>query len=392
MVGAAGSLMPKDLAYDVAVVGAGPAGGAAALALAQAGARVLLLEKCPLPRYKTCGGGLLYRAYRMLPSSVMSVVERPFTSVQLNFPSDGFTFIVQRAEPLILMTMRADLDNWLARQARDAGADLRDQHTVQGLRHHSDFLELQTSQGNLAAKFVIAADGAHSPVARACGWPKLPAVGPALEYEIVPQDDQVAAFSQVARFDFDLPDGGYGWVFPKRSHLSVGLFATRPTRLPMAEALLRYLRHLGLREPKFMARHGWIIPLAPRPGGFARGRVLLSGDAAGLADPVMAEGLSHAIHSGRLCAEAILDGGPDPAAVARRYQELLHRHLLPELKAGRFLASCLYHHPRFRQWVFRRSGTRLAEFMGDVVMGRKTYRTALHQPRNYLKALGFVSS
>ena len=62
--------------YDVAVIGAGPAGCAAATALATRGLTVVLLEKAVLPRYKTCGGGILPRAFQRLPASVVEVVER----------------------------------------------------------------------------------------------------------------------------------------------------------------------------------------------------------------------------------------------------------------------------------------------------------------------------
>src|SRR5262245_45603674 len=96
--------------YDVAIVGAGPAGCTAARALAQKGLKVVLIEKASLPRYKTCGGAVLGRAYRLLPDRAGEVVERQFRSVSLNFLGTGLKFLATRTTPLIYMTMRADLD------------------------------------------------------------------------------------------------------------------------------------------------------------------------------------------------------------------------------------------------------------------------------------------
>jgi flavin-dependent dehydrogenase len=116
--------------------------------------------------------------------------------------------------------------------------------------------------------------------------------------------------------------------------------------------------------------------------------VLLVGDAAGLADPITAEGISHALWSGRLAAEAIAGHPADPVKTAAAYQSLLAENILGDLRAGRWLAKLVYQHPRLRHWAFRRQGRRLTQFATGVLMGDCGYREALSNPFNFLKMLG----
>src|SRR3954466_14160689 len=92
--------------FDAIVVGAGPSGSSAARDLAERGARVALLEKARLPRYKTCGGGLTYRTVRELRLPPSDVVEHESHAIELNFLASGLSFRVQRNRPVISMTMR----------------------------------------------------------------------------------------------------------------------------------------------------------------------------------------------------------------------------------------------------------------------------------------------
>lgn len=371
---------------DVAVVGAGPAGAVAARELAGAGFSVLLLEKSDLPRYKTCGGGLVARALPSLKLDVGDVAEEVCHTAELNDLENGLHHEVSRRKPLLVMTMRARLDTLLAWSAREAGARLWTSCPVKHVRPRPDHVELLAGEHRIRARLVLAADGAAGVCAPAGGFGPRPRAAPALEWELQVPPATRARFARSARFDFGIPPHGYAWIFPKRGHLSAGMVSLRAPARNLKTLLQRYLHQVGLTDVTGIEPHGFLIPVHPRRGALARGRILLLGDAAGLADPVTCEGLSHALLSAHLAAEAVRRGGLEqPSRVTSHYNRSLARRVLPELRMARRLAALLYRGPRTRRFLLGSLGPTLIEAMVRVITGQATYRGLLLNPLNHLR-------
>lgn len=380
----------SDKSYDVAVVGSGPAGSSAALGLAKEGVRVALLEKASLPRYKTCGGAVVRRAIRLLPVDIGSAVERHCNTVELHLLDARLHFSVTRSHPITAMTMRENLDFLLASAAQEAGAHLRDRCEVRDVVVQTDKVELVTTDGPIFARFVVAADGAMSSAARKAGCDETRHLIPALECEILADDDVLRRFNNTARFDLGAVPYGYAWVFPKREHLSIGVLTTRRGTINLNTMLEQYMKLIGLNNITRLERHGFLIPVRPRKGPFVWRRTVLTGDAAGFADPVTAEGITFAIQSGQMAAGALLEGDLDEARVRQAYDSAVQKTILPELRFGRILAKLLfYDYPRLRTSLFRLYGQKITEALTDVFMGERTYRQILQSPLTYLKLFRF---
>ena len=332
---------------------------------------------------------MLARVLAELPVPIDAAVESACERAVLADRPPLRSFLVARDRPLVFMTMRSSFDALLVEAAARAGAIVLFPSPVEDVALESDRVRIITSTRAIVARFVIGADGATGIVAKRGGWPRNLRSIPALEWELEVTAEVLARHAGVARFDFGVVRGGYGWVFPKRDHLTVGVLSCAGKPPDLRAALSSYAGSLDLTPTAPPAVHGSLIPIRPRPGGFSRGRVLLTGDAAGLVDPVLCEGITYAVKSGKSAAAAILDSGvtADPARVGTAYRARLRRHVLPDLRLARLLAPLLYGHEKLRAALFGRYGQKLCELMADVIAGDTSYRALLGKPANYLKLL-----
>jgi geranylgeranyl reductase family protein len=337
--------------YDVAVVGAGPAGSAAALAASRAGARVLLLDRSDFPRDKPCGDGIAADAVDVLAGlGVTGLTDgyRPVTALRLVAPGGSQ---VARPLPRVAYTVpRRVFDARLVAAAVAAGAELR-RHTVRGL--DDDLLR--------DAGVVIGADGAGSVVRRALGHPVNPPGHLAIAirgYASWPGTEQVIVTTR-ARWP------AYAWAFPiGDGNANVGYGEVlRGSPLSRAYLLDRLADLLPGVEPAGMRAHH--LPLSTRRPATGSGRYLLAGDALSLINPFTGEGIFYAVLSGALAGAAAAAG---PERAAGLYRRALNRRLGRHLRHSG-LATRLTKRPSVVDAAVRAASRNQAVFHRMVALG-----------------------
>lgn len=373
--------------FDIIVVGSGPAGAMAAWEAVQSGLRVAILEKESLPRYKTCGGGLVYRGRDMLPVDLDPVIEREFRAVQVAFSGSPHHFQSSRDQPIITMVMRDKFDKLLVDQAKKHGVEVWDETELHAISY-ADSIVLQTSKGVFQTRYLIAADGVYSPTAKLVGWEDDRQLIPALEYEVLVDPADFQRLSTAVRFDVDAIPNGYGWCFPKKNHLSIGVALFKRRKVNLRAYYLEYLQTLKLNKIVREEAHGYQIPVSYRSGPLAQKHIFLTGDAAGLADPLTAEGISNAILSGSLAGKAVREHFGDPQQAMDAYHTELNRSILPELKTAQFAADLFYHQRKVRNLLLEKYGQAGCEILVGVFTGERRYPIELRKKiLPYLKGL-----
>ena len=344
---------PRAADIELLVVGAGPAGVAAAITATREGLRPVVVDRARFPRDKTCGDGLTAGALHRLEdlgldvrrlSSYEGIREAVIVSpsgrrVELPLGADG--------EHAGVVT-RVELDAALVALAREAGVDVREETAVTDLRVDAHGVDVVLGDGgSCRARWVVAADGHYSPIRRR--------LAPAPTRDLGTWHAFRQYWSGVderrlwAIFEEDLLPG-YAWVFPLaggranvgfgvlRGHARGGKALASLWHSVLERASVRAA--LGPRAEPEGTHRAWPIPAAYDDASLAHGRVLFVGDAAAVVDPMTGEGIAQAIETGMLAARAVA-GGPGPAIVAARYRRDVRAALGADLRIAGALQQVL---------------------------------------------------
>lgn len=333
--------------FDILVVGSGPAGSAAAYTAARAGLSVALIDKAAFPRDKLCGGGITGRCAAALSQVFGQAITADMflTSQHVRLFSEGTLLADVRDAPPIHMTMRRDFDAALHARAKAAGAQVFAPARIADLDPQSGVVRLGDGQV-LQGQLIIGADGANSVVARALygKTERYRDIAFGLEVEL-PRE---TVDGDMVDLDFGAVAWGYGWVFPKRHSVTVGVCGTHDRNPDMRAVLDHYADQspamaCALRSAKCK---GAFLPTGWRLGVPGEGRVLLTGDAAGLVDPLTGEGIGWAIRSGQLAAQASIRAlnAAAPGAAIRHYAAEI-RYVQDEIRIAGWIATLAYARP-----------------------------------------------
>src|SRR5581483_5881995 len=342
---------------DVLIVGAGPAGSTAATLLASRGLRVQLLEARRFPRQKLCGG-LLTEKTLLLLNRVFGETPRSLHEAGI-IDEDAPTFAVywrkrrlarSRSEPPFLLANRQALDAHLLAHARGAGAEVLEETPVREIVTDPPSV-IDLGGHRHAGRILLGADGVNSLIRRTLtteglihtpAWQENLASG--LECSV--PKDQAPQLAGELMIHLGVVDHVYGWVFPHKDAYLIGVGGLNRTNRGFQRVLADYLDLLGVPSGVASKVAGHPIPYGNHVPQPAAGSCLLLGDAAGLVDPILGEGIYYAARSAELAANSILRTDAGPAA-AREYVRLLQREVHPEFEAGLRWRRLVFAGPEF---------------------------------------------
>lgn len=399
---------------DVLVVGAGPAGASAACYLARAGLRVVLIDQQTFPRDKVCGD--FVGPVALVELQRLGVVDHPdYRQSNLIYSAavhlDGKQVISSLipeipglpAHGRVVPRMR--LDGWIVNAARAAGVELFENWRVQGYSVDRDGVSVDAVQGerrrSWRGRVLIGADGGNSRVARQMrgrapsGRDRI--IGVRAYYEgVTGPEDRADLFFSSSSFP------GYYWLFPTGgTGANVGLGMLRETVPASSEHLPSLLEKLIEDDPAFRERlekaervgkiAGWPLPTYSAATPLVDDRVVLTGDAAGLINPLNGEGIQYALLSGRWAAETILSSialNDLSQSALSAYADCVHRNLSYEMALANLIVRLIRNRSLNPVWIQAlrvillraRADPRYADIAGGILAGMEPASSVI-QPR-----------
>ncbi|MFX1483255.1 MAG: NAD(P)/FAD-dependent oxidoreductase [Promethearchaeota archaeon] len=324
--------------HDVVVIGAGPAGSTAARYMAKLGLDVCLIDKDEFPRDKPCGGGFsrgLIDEFPYLRSRSTEFLKGIAHVGLLHSPNQQITF---ESRVDLAVTLRTDFDYVLFNEAVDAGALPETGTRAKKISFHRESVMIEVDQGkSIEGRLVIGADGVTSTVARNTGlntrWPSTSITACRVCEVPTKERDILDIYSEELKYHFFANLGGkpgYGWIFPKRETINVGLgfVGSHASGLPrIFDTFIRFLKKKGLllKDSDLSKARGALVPTGGPISQTVRDRCILLGDSAGQVSPLTGGGISYAMKAARYAAHVVadaLEADSTDVKTLQRYQTL----------------------------------------------------------------------
>ena len=370
--------------FDCIIIGAGPAGATAGYHLAKKGRSILILDKAKLPRYKPCGGGVSPAIKQWFDFDFTPVIENTVTQVQFTWKQgDAVTTKLNMLEPM-WMVQRDRFDDFLGQQAIAVGATIQDNSEVTQIKFVQDHWQVTTSQGTFSGKYLIAADGVRGNTSRWLGLPaKNEAIGAALEIT----NAEATIPPQKAFFDFGSLKNGYIWAFPKSNGYTIsgGCFKGSIKSEELKKQLLNYARQKGWNLQDYRYSE-YALALWNGNQPLHAQNALITGEAAGILDPLIGEGIRPAILTGVKAAEAIERALAGDNRALAGYSRIIREEWGEDMALAAKLAGLFY---QFTQIAYNIAVKRpiAGQLMGRILVGDLKYRDVTEQAMQQLKKL-----
>ena len=348
----------RTLTAEVLVVGAGPAGSAAAAWAARQGLDVLLADAAHFPRDKACGDGLTPRAMAELDRLGLGAWARERVTNR-GLRAHGFGQVLELPWPGGHLpdhgsaVPRTELDDRVRQVAEESGARMllgaRAVDVIRsGERVGGVLLDTADGRVEVRCRWLVVADGVRSSLGRLLGrtWHRETAYGVAARGYVgtAHDDDWISSHLELRGEQGELLSG-YGWLFPLgagRMNVGVGTLATakRPANVSL-KPLMRYYTEsrraeFGL-EGEVQEPASALLPMGGAVSGVAGPNWLLVGDAAACVNPLNGEGIDYGLETGRFAADLIAAGDD----VDRAWPALLRQHYGTSFGIARRLAGLI---------------------------------------------------
>jgi len=356
--------MNHNYSFDAIVIGAGPAGSTAAYLLASRGFRVLILDKGTFPRKKLCGGLLTWKTVKFLESIFQTTIDflkskQIITGSSIKYrviSSTGTSFKSQLDYPFHFV-QRTAYDSFWLKLACQAGAEFRPGEKVISLDYTDLRGKISTDKGSqFFGRFIFGADGAVSKVRGLLASKKFIHTerksNLATALEVFVPNRQTPQLPDYPHIYFGHIPWGYAWCLPGKHFRVIGICGLNAK----AGKLLRngydaFLDSICISREHIPAPASHALPYGNYLTTPGYGNVLLLGDACGLADPLLGEGIYYAHKSAQLAAEAVIQSYHEPPEALKGYARHLNRVIISELRYARIGRQIIFSLPG--AWPYR---------------------------------------